>query len=215
MPFSNPAVCALRSQLSTVKTKVQGSDESRISVRGKIWGTNLLHNPPSLWVIINPADTQDPIAQVFAGAEIDLDNFCNTAGPDGINRAMNMASDPYASAKFFHFMIETILVVLFGISKKRNDVFVRKEGIFGMVRSYVGMVEAQGRGSLHLHLLLWLEGALTANELRRALTSDDFRERIKRYIKATIWADFDRCQAQEIYAIPKVDTVSYSRPLDP
>ena len=42
VPFSNPAVRALRGQLKAVKTKVQGSDESRLSIRGKIWGTNLL-----------------------------------------------------------------------------------------------------------------------------------------------------------------------------
>jgi hypothetical protein len=215
VPFSNPAVRTLRSQLKAVKTKVQGSDESRISVRGKIWGTNLLHNPPSLWVTINPADTQDPIAQVLAGADIDLDNFCNTAGPDGMDRAKNMASDPYASAAFFHFMIQTILEVLFGISKRRNGLFDRKEGIFGFVRSYVGTVEAQGRGSLHLHLLLWLEGAPTASELRDALTSAAFREKIKGYIKETIRADLEGKQTAEVLAIPKVDAVSYSRPPDP
>jgi Helitron helicase-like domain at N-terminus len=59
VPFSNPVVRALRSQLKAVKTKVQGTDESRISIRGKIWGTNLLHNPPSVWVTINPADIQE------------------------------------------------------------------------------------------------------------------------------------------------------------
>ena len=215
VPFSNPAVRTLRSQLSAVKTKVQGSDESRTSIRGKIWGTNLLHNPPSLWVTINPADTQDPIAQVLAGADIDLDNFCNTAGPDSIDRAMNMASDPYAAAKFFHFLIETIIEVLFGISKSRNGTFVRKEGIFGIVKSFVGSVEAQGRGSLHLHVLLWLEGAPTARELRQALTTEVFREKIKKYIKETIRADLDGRQTSEVLALPKVDAVSYSRPLDP
>ena len=210
VPFSNPAVRTLRSQLSAVKTKVQGSDESRTSIRGKIWGTNLLHNPPSLWVTINPADTQDPIAQVLAGADIDLDNFCNTAGPDSIDRAMNMASDPYAAAKFFHFLIETIIEVLFGISKSRNGTFVRKEGIFGIVKSFVGSVEAQGRGSLHLHVLLWLEGAPTARELRQALTTEVFREKIKKYIKETIRADLDGRQTSEVLALPKVDAVSYS-----
>lgn len=213
--FSNPAVRALRSQLTAVKSKVRGSDESRISVRGKIWGTNLLHNPPSLWVTINPADTQDPIAQVLAAADIDLDNFCNTAGPDNIDRAINMASDPYASAKFFHFTIKTILEVMFGISKGGNGLFVRKEGIFGRVKSYVGTVEAQGRGSLHLHLLLWLEGAPTASEMRHALNSDSFRERIKEYINKTIRADLDGKNNAEVLAIPKVDAVSYSRPLNP
>ena len=215
VPFSNPAVRALRSQLTAVKTKVEGSDESRISVRGKIWGTNLIHNPPSLWVTINPADTQDPITQVLAGAEIDLDDFCNTAGPDGSNRVMNMASDPYASAKFFHFLIETVIEVLFGISKMRNGVFIRKEGIFGVVKSYMGMVEAQGRGSLHLHLLLWLEGAPTARELRHALTTDLFREKVRQYIKTSIRADLDGKRGEDVYTIPKVDAVSYSRPLDP
>ena len=215
VPFSNPAVRALRSQLAAVKTKVQGSDESRMSVRGKIWGTNLLHNPPSLWVTINPADTQDPIAQVLAGADIDLDEFCNTAGPDSNDRATNMASDPYASANFFHFMIETIINCLFGISKKRNGMFVRKDGIFGTIKSYVGTVEAQGRGSLHLHMLLWLEGAPTATEFKHALTSENFREKIKRYIQTTICADINGKQEAEVRAMTKVDTVSYSRPLDP
>ena len=215
VPFSNPAVRALRGQLSAVKTKVQGSDESRISIRGKIWGTNLLHNPPSIWVTINPADTQDPIAQVLAGAEIDLDNFCNTAGPDGIDRATNMASDPYASANFFHLMIKTILETLFGISKGRNGIIARREGIFGIVKSYIGTVEAQGRGTLHLHLLLWLEGAPTARELKNALTTAPFRERIKRFIRETIRADIEGKQLTEVRAMPKIDAVSYSRPLDP
>lgn len=215
VPFSNPVVRALRSQLSAVKTKVQGSDESRLSIRGKIWGTNLLHNPPSVWVTINPADTQDPIAQVLAGADIDLDDFCNTAGPDSQDRAMNMASDPYASAKFFHFMIETILEVLFGISKERNGIITRREGIFGRIKSYVGTVEAQGRGSLHLHLLLWLEGAPTERELKHALTSATFREKIKKYIGETIRADLGGRNSSEVLAFPRAEAVSYSRPQDP
>ena len=160
--FSNPAVRALHGQLNAVKTKVQGSDESCISIRGKIWGTNLLHKPPSVWVTINPADSQNPIAQVLAGADINLDEFCKTAGPDSIERAMNMASNPYASTNFFHFIIRTILETLFGFTKGQNGIIVRKEGIFGIVKSYVGTVEAQGQGSLHLHLLIWLEGAPTA-----------------------------------------------------
>ncbi|KAF8812817.1 hypothetical protein BYT27DRAFT_7272529 [Phlegmacium glaucopus] len=215
VPFSNPAVRTLRSQLSGVKTKVQGSDESRISIRSKIWGTNLLHNPPSLWVTINPSDTQDPIAQVMAGMEIDLDAFCKTAGPDSVDRALNMAADPYASANFFHMMIKIILEVLIGVSKRRNGVIVRKEGIFGIVKSYVGTVEAQGRGSLHLHLPLWLAGAPTAWELKHALSNNTFREKIKKYIKQTIRADVEMKDTPEILAMKKVEAVSYSRPLDP
>ncbi|KAF8816193.1 hypothetical protein BYT27DRAFT_7248501 [Phlegmacium glaucopus] len=215
VPFSNPAIRIFRGLLSTVKTKVQGSDESRKSIRGKIWGMNLLHNPPSLWVTINPSDTQDPIAQVFAGADIDLDSFCETAGPDSIERAINIASDPYASAKYFHFVIGTILEVLIGVTKHRNGMVTRKEGIFGLVKSYIGTVEAQGRGSLHLHLLLWLDGAPTARELKTALKNSVFREKIKRFVGKTIRADIDGKSSAEVVGMKKVDSVSYSRPLDP
>ena len=37
-------------------------------------------------------------------------------------------------------------------------------GIFGYVGGYFGVVEAQGRGSLHVHMLLWLKYAPNADE---------------------------------------------------
>jgi hypothetical protein len=73
----------------------------------------------------------------------------------------------------------------------------------------------QGRGSLHLHLLLWLEGAPTATELKHALSNQIFREKIKQFIKNTIRADLDSKDTQAVLSMPKVEAVSYSRPLDP
>ena len=35
----------------------------------------MMKGPPSLWITINPSDTRDPIAQVFAGEKIDMDDF--------------------------------------------------------------------------------------------------------------------------------------------
>lgn len=114
---SNPIMRILRQQLKVIRTKVTGTDESRHSVRLKIWGTNLIFNPPSIWLTINPADTQNPIAQVLTGADIDLDTFCNTSGPDHVQRAVNIASDPFASAQFFNFIIQSIFKQLFGIRR--------------------------------------------------------------------------------------------------
>ena len=170
--FSNPAVQALRRQLDAVRTRVKGMDESRHHVRSKIWGTNLVSNPPTLWITINPADTQDPIAQVFAGAEIDLDVFCKTEGPNSVERARNVAEDPFASAKYFHFVVKCVLEILLGLTKRGSGRIDRKEGIFGKVQNYVGTVEAQGRGTLHLHMLLWLTDAPTASEMKTALKSE-------------------------------------------
>jgi hypothetical protein len=216
VPFSNAAVRALRRELVTVRTKVQGTDESRMGIRSKIWSTSLIFNPPSLWITINPPDTNDPIAQIFAGEEIDMDAFCNTAGPDSTSRSTTIAGDPYAAAHFFHFVIALVLETLFGIKGAKGNAHVkRRAGVFGTVQAYIGTVEAQGRGTLHLHIILWLCGAPTATRMKELLKSPEFRAKVVSYIKSTIRADLDGATASEIWSIPKENAVSYSRPVDP
>jgi Helitron helicase-like domain at N-terminus len=87
IPFTNPAVRRLRKHVSAIRAKVMGTDESRIRIRGQIWSTIVLQGPPSLWITINPSDTNDPIAQVMAGAEIDLDNFTRNSGLNSESRS--------------------------------------------------------------------------------------------------------------------------------
>ncbi|KAG1766496.1 hypothetical protein EV702DRAFT_1050664 [Suillus placidus] len=114
--FSNPTIRSLKHHLSAVRSKVMGTDESRTKVRSYIWGMTMMKNPPSLWITINPTDTHDPVAQVFAGEEIDLDKFD----------------------------FQAILEELFGIRVDEKRHIIRHEGIFGTVESYIGTVEAQG-----------------------------------------------------------------------
>ncbi len=181
-----------------------------------IWATNLAYNPPNLWLTINPADTQDPIAQVMTGADIDLNNFINTLGPNHKERAQNVTSDPFASAKFFHFVIKIILEELVGFTKKGNGQFIRKPGVFGTVQAYIGTVEAQGRGTLHLHLILWLKDAPSSSDMQEALKSEDFRNKIQSFIDSVIQADIENLTTKEVLQkIPKVSGISYSRPKDP
>ena len=213
--FSNPAVQALRDQLGAVRARVKGTDESKQPFRSRIWGTNLLFNPPSLWITINSADTQDPIAQVCAGEEINLDQFCDTVGPTNSQRAINIAQDPFSAAKYFHFIVKCVLEILFGITKNSRGQIDRQEGIFRKVQSYIGTVEAQGRGTLHLHMLLWLKDAPSAEHMKTALKSETFREKVITFIKSSICVSIGNMSHEEVTAIPKTPGVSYSRPVDP
>jgi len=216
VPFSNPTVKALRNQLSTVRAKVMGTDESRIKIRGQIRGMNIMKGPPSLWITINPLDMGDPIAQVLVGEQIDLDSFEHTAGPNSEQQNLNIAHDPFAVAKFFHFVIGTILEELFGIKGYSNGSHVRRTNrIFGKVASYVGTVEAQGQGTLHLHIVVWLVGALTHVQMKEALKSETFRVKVKNYIKANICADLDGADKQTVLHSATQPAISYSRPVDP
>jgi hypothetical protein len=151
VPFSNPAVRALRKHVSAVRAKVMGTDESQIKIRRQIWSTIVVRGPLSLWITINPSDTHDPIAQVLAGVDIDLDEFVASTGPDGENRSHWIASDPHAASEFFHFIINAVIEELFGIKGRTHQrkKVVRTEAIFGKVASHIGTVEAQNRGTLH------------------------------------------------------------------
>ncbi|KAJ7238303.1 hypothetical protein B0H12DRAFT_1025803, partial [Mycena haematopus] len=50
-------------------------------------------------------------------------------------------------------------------------------GIFGKVRVYYGVVEAQGRGSLHIHILIWLDHGLSPIEIREMIKDPEFMEK--------------------------------------
>ena len=77
------------------------SGKMRASYRSQIWGSCLWLRPPSLWLTINPMDYEDPIAQVIAGEDIDLDSFMDVMRDD-VNEGMeNMAKYLFASASFF------------------------------------------------------------------------------------------------------------------
>lgn len=211
--LSNDTIRSFRKSLTAVRSKVMGTDESCIKIRSLIWGMCMMKNPPSIWLTINPADTQDPIAQVFCGEEIDLDNFVRS-----IDRPSDVAvaSDPYASASFFHFMVNAILRELLGIQGSKNGRPVQREkGILGTIEAFIGAVEAQGRGTLHLHMVLWLQGAVPSDEMREMLLTEDFREKVKSFIGANIRAHVPGFHGPSILSLPREPCVAFSRPVDP
>ncbi|KIK91578.1 hypothetical protein PAXRUDRAFT_149188 [Paxillus rubicundulus Ve08.2h10] len=213
---SNPTVQALMKHISAVRSKVMGTDESRRSIRSYIWGMTIRKSPPSLWITINPTDTHNPIAQVFTGADIDLDRFDKTAGPDSSTRSLRIAKDPYAAAKFFHFTINVLLDTIFGICSERSTSVLRcKCGVFGIVEGYIGTVEAQGRGTLHLHMMVWLRGAPTAERMKELLSTDCFRKRIATYIAINIREHHPELDEEALSIVPRESAVSYSRPVNP
>ncbi len=189
--ISNVGVWMLRKNVQASASRVSGSDQTRIRLQSQIWSTSIYLNPPSLWITINPCDLHDPIAQIFAGEEIDIDNFIATAGPSKNKRAQNIADDPYVAAKFFHFMVRTILRTLFGVdhdATHKAHKLISKRGVLGDVAAYFGTVESQKRGTLHLHLMVWLKNVPSVSEMRTLLQSEQFREKVKGYIRANIRA---------------------------
>ncbi|KAJ6562051.1 hypothetical protein B0H19DRAFT_1210051 [Mycena capillaripes] len=63
-------------------------------------------------------------------------------------------------------------------------------GILGLVKAYYGCVEAQGRGTLHCHMLIWLEGGLNPNQIKEKALKDggdlEFQKRLLEFLDDTI-----------------------------
>ncbi|THG94190.1 hypothetical protein EW026_g7232 [Hermanssonia centrifuga] len=136
-------------------------------------------------------------------------------GPDKDTRARNVASDPYGAAKFFHFTVNALLETLLQVKVTKYQ--VRSDtGIFGKVSAYFGTVEAQGRGTLHLHMLIWLKNAPTSDELMELLKSDVFRAKMCAFIKANVRAYCPGLEsAESVKKIPSDQGVGFNRPLHP
>lgn len=216
-PISHPGVRLLKKHIHAVAGRIMGSDQGRYRLRSKIWSTSIMLGPPSLWITINPDDLHDPILQIIAGEDIDMDHFQSSLGPDKDCRARNAAKDPFAAALFFKFIVTTVLESLFqirlGDSGRRID---SEEGIVGKVAGYFGVVESQGRGTLHLHMFVWLKNAPSADEMLDLLTQPSFRAKVKTYIQHTFHAHVDGISSDEdVHSIPAEAEIGYSRPPDP
>ncbi|KAJ7120755.1 hypothetical protein C8R43DRAFT_863814, partial [Mycena crocata] len=84
--------------------------------------------------------------------------------------------------------MKAFIATLLGYDPEHKDL---EGGVLGIVKAYYGCVEAQGRGTLHCHMLVWVEGGLNPNEIRkRALStveSDvEFGRRLLAFLDDTI-----------------------------
>jgi Helitron helicase-like domain at N-terminus len=70
-----------------------------------------------------------------------------------------------------------MLETLFGIHVSKRQIESHM-GILDLVNKYFGVVEVQGRGSLHVHMLIWLKHASNMHEMLELLNQLVFREKI-------------------------------------
>jgi hypothetical protein len=144
---------------------------------------------------------------------LDLDRF---SALDHRPSAAAIASDPYRAATFFRFVINAVLESLLGIKGYLNGHSIEREkGILSTVEAHISTVKAQGRGTLHLHMILWLSGSIPAPQMRECLLQEDFRDKIKQFITTNIHADLPTAPGESILLIPKQLQVAFSCPIDP
>ena len=176
---ANSTLSKLLNHIKTIGGRVMGSAYSRTALRTRIHALIYNQGLPSIFLTLNPADIHSPVALYFAGVKLDLNNVRTDQLMSAYKRAEIIASHPVATAKFFHLLISNIL-----------DTMITG-GVLGPTKAYFGTVECQGRGSLHLHLLIWLDHDLKPADLKEKIQDADFREKLKTYLEDIIKEDLD------------------------
>jgi hypothetical protein len=183
---SNKALNTLLQHIKTIGGRVMGSAYSRTSLRTRIHALIYNQGLPSIFLTLNPADIHSPVALYFSGVELDLDNVQMRQLMTAYKRAEIVASHPVATAKFFHLLISNILETMI------------VGGVLGPIKAYFGTVESQGRGSLHLHLLIWLDHDMTPADMKASIQNTTFREKLIAYLEDIIKEDLDQFKDKHV-----------------
>ena len=185
---SQRAVMQLMKYVEWLGTDLMGSKADVQEMREEIRAIDRDVGTASIFFTLNPADNYNPVASFMAGNEVDLKAVYDGDPTDAklisltaLRRAASLSANPVAGAAFFDKMVDTLVQDILGLGRPG------RRGVFGRVSHYYGVVEAQNRGSLHLHVLVWLEGAPSPKNLQeRCLSDEAYRTRVFQWLESII-----------------------------
>ncbi len=171
---------ALIDSVSTVLPNIPGTTGYKLSLRNEIRALVNFQGTPAFFVTLNPSDVHHPLVRLFAGEDIQLDDVGVGEELSAWQRKLVVAKNPAACAKFFHAMISTFINIVLRFGKP-------EKGLLGKCTAYYGTVEAQARGSLHCHMLIWIDGHPSPQKMRDMMqSSDEYKTHVFAWLESII-----------------------------
>ena len=178
----NTILYKLLSKVQSASANVQGSRAALKHRRNDIRAYTIYFGAPHFFITINPADIHSPLLLKIGGVKIQPELL----GRRYEFRAKFLKDNPVLQAIYFDIIIKNVIKFLLGFDKKNNV-----EGILGYIKAYYGCVETQDRGSLHLHMLVWVLGGLNPSEFKEKLKLTKFKTALLKYLDSIIHCDFN------------------------
>ena len=170
---------------------MKGSLTNKKYMRNEIWSLISFAGAPSWFITFSPADNMHPISLYYADTKEEFTP--ELRGYD--DRYRLIAENPVAGARFFDMMVRLFIKHVLGVKSNHT-------GLYGNTEAYYGTVEQQGRLTLHIHMLLWLRGSLSPQEIRDRLMdpASDFQKAFVEYLESVHIGEFMTGTMDEVKA---------------
>lgn len=167
-------------RVSSALHNIPGTTGYKLNMRNEIRALVNYHGTPAFFVTLNPSDVHHPLVRLFAGEDIDIEDAAVGEELTSWQRYLLVAKHPGACAKFFHTIISRFIEIVLRYGKSQN-------GLFGKCIAYYGTVEAQARGTLHCHMLIWILGHPNPQQMRDLMVdSDEYRVHMFSWLESII-----------------------------
>jgi hypothetical protein len=157
--LSDSTLRELMESTSIANGLVKGSRQYITNRRNEIRGLFARFGGPKFFITINPDDCRHPLILSLRGdvrnrwkptISSEFSRYCRL-------RAKLVAGNPVLQAQFFDLIIRAVIDALFGFGRSSRI------GIFGKVVAHYHIIEAQGKGTLHAHGLIWTADGTSLN----------------------------------------------------
>ncbi|RXW19324.1 hypothetical protein EST38_g6531 [Candolleomyces aberdarensis] len=170
--------------INLLAREVPGSAAQKLKMRNEIRSMMISLGAPTLFVTLNPSDKDNPLVQIYADTEHDVESILRGGELSDWERRVLASKKPVACAKFFDAVVKAFINTVLRCGKPDT-------GLYGKCIGYYGAVEAQGRGTLHCHMLVWLHGHPPPRALRQRLQqSAMYREKLALWLESIMQGDF-------------------------
>ena len=163
--------------------KRQGNIFSGSRLKEMMWGRVIVWSLPSVMLGIKIEGGNKHVLEAVIGADAAREwQKKNAHG----TLANSTGCNPFWVARMLSACAQGTLNDLLGLKSTREGVQTRQTGVLGKVRGYLASVAPGGAGSVTLNVVVWLMDAPSVPQMRAALRSREFREKVRRYIDAVV-----------------------------
>ena len=139
--IDDQGILALLRGIGRIGCSAPGSDAKKATSLPRLKSAIIAHGLLIVFVTLNPGERYSPLSLLYAATEIDVNDFVPERFPY-LERMRSMLLNPLAVIDYFHNTVAAIIAA------------VIEGGIFEEGARYYGVIEYQGRGTPHIHILV-------------------------------------------------------------